>query len=145
LVKKYGGKVVGAPSSKTSYVVLGADAGPKKLETIATPVKTNDNPARQFSSPTGISLVPVIAGSRLCCAPNLDKPESKELQDIFDSIPTIDAPEPPQGEPKKFKFAILLHQLRTLFATEGFQNTGENKRQPSKAVFFPNLRQHSYD
>lgn len=35
LVKKYGGKVVGAPSSKTSYVVLGGDAGPKKLETIA--------------------------------------------------------------------------------------------------------------
>ena len=35
LVKKYGGKVVGAPSSKTNYVVLGGDAGPKKLETIA--------------------------------------------------------------------------------------------------------------
>ncbi|KAJ5565606.1 hypothetical protein N7535_007244 [Penicillium sp. DV-2018c] len=33
-----------------------------------------------------------------------DKPESKELQDIFDSIPTIEAPEPPQGEPRKFKF-----------------------------------------
>ncbi|KAK2758352.1 hypothetical protein FQN54_004201 [Arachnomyces sp. PD_36] len=34
LVKRYGGKVTTAPSSKTSYVVLGADAGPKKLETI---------------------------------------------------------------------------------------------------------------
>ena len=34
LVKKYGGKVTGAPSTKTSYVVLGSDAGPKKLETI---------------------------------------------------------------------------------------------------------------
>lgn len=34
LVKKYGGKVTGAPSSKTSYVVLGDDAGPKKLNTI---------------------------------------------------------------------------------------------------------------
>ncbi|KIV97718.1 hypothetical protein PV10_01431 [Exophiala mesophila] len=34
LVKQYGGKVTGAPSKKTSYVVLGADAGPKKLETI---------------------------------------------------------------------------------------------------------------
>ncbi|OXV09713.1 hypothetical protein Egran_02535 [Elaphomyces granulatus] len=34
LVKRYGGKVTGAPSSKTSYVVLGSDAGPKKLETI---------------------------------------------------------------------------------------------------------------
>ena len=34
LVKKYGGKVTTAPSSKTSYVVLGSDAGPKKLQTI---------------------------------------------------------------------------------------------------------------
>ncbi|SLM35889.1 chromosome transmission fidelity factor [Lasallia pustulata] len=35
LIKRYGGKVTGAPSTKTSYVVLGNDAGPKKLETIA--------------------------------------------------------------------------------------------------------------
>ncbi|KAL8971926.1 MAG: hypothetical protein Q9183_000813, partial [Haloplaca sp. 2 TL-2023] len=34
LVKRYGGKVTTAPSSKTNYVVLGNDAGPKKLETI---------------------------------------------------------------------------------------------------------------
>jgi replication factor C subunit 1 len=34
LVKQYGGKVTGAPSKKTSYVVLGEDAGPKKLQTI---------------------------------------------------------------------------------------------------------------
>lgn len=35
LVKRYGGKVTTGPSKKTSYVVLGDDAGPKKLETIA--------------------------------------------------------------------------------------------------------------
>ena len=35
LVKRYGGKVTTTPSGKTSYVVLGNDAGPKKLETIA--------------------------------------------------------------------------------------------------------------
>ncbi|KAI5800029.1 chromosome transmission fidelity factor [Geopyxis carbonaria] len=34
LVKRYGGKVMTAPSKKTSYVVLGDEAGPKKLETI---------------------------------------------------------------------------------------------------------------
>lgn len=34
LVKRYGGKVTTAPSSKTNFVVLGAEAGPKKLETI---------------------------------------------------------------------------------------------------------------
>lgn len=34
LVKQYGGKVTGAPSKKTSFVVLGEDAGPKKLEII---------------------------------------------------------------------------------------------------------------
>lgn len=35
LVKRYGGKVTGSASTKTNYVVLGNDAGPKKLETIA--------------------------------------------------------------------------------------------------------------
>lgn len=35
LVKRYGGKVTGAPSSKTSYVVLGSEAGPSKLRKIA--------------------------------------------------------------------------------------------------------------
>lgn len=35
LVKRYGGKVTGAPSSKTSYVVLGSDAGPSKLRKIS--------------------------------------------------------------------------------------------------------------
>jgi replication factor C subunit 1 len=34
LVKRYGGRVVGAPSSKTSFVVLGEDPGPSKLEKI---------------------------------------------------------------------------------------------------------------
>ena len=34
LVKRYGGKVTTAPSKNTSYVVLGKEAGPKKLETI---------------------------------------------------------------------------------------------------------------
>ena len=34
LVKRHGGKVTSAPSKKTNFVVLGADAGPKKLETI---------------------------------------------------------------------------------------------------------------
>ena len=34
LVKRYGGRVTAAPSTKTSYVVLGTDAGPKKIETI---------------------------------------------------------------------------------------------------------------
>ncbi|GAA5897705.1 replication factor C subunit 1 [Sporobolomyces salmoneus] len=34
LVKRYGGRVTTAPSSKTSYVVLGKDAGPKKIEMI---------------------------------------------------------------------------------------------------------------
>lgn len=34
LVKRYGGKVTTGPSGKTDFVVLGNDAGPKKLETI---------------------------------------------------------------------------------------------------------------
>ncbi|KAI0640589.1 DNA replication factor C, large subunit [Trametes meyenii] len=34
LAKRYGGRVVGQPSSKTSYVIVGADAGPSKLRAI---------------------------------------------------------------------------------------------------------------
>ncbi|KAI0112218.1 DNA replication factor C, large subunit [Nemania sp. FL0031] len=34
LVKRHGGKITGGPSGKTSYVVLGADAGPSKLTKI---------------------------------------------------------------------------------------------------------------
>ena len=34
LVKRHGGKITSGPSKKTSFVVLGNDAGPKKLETI---------------------------------------------------------------------------------------------------------------
>ncbi|KAL7944356.1 replication factor RFC1 C terminal domain-containing protein [Trichoderma barbatum] len=43
LVKRYGGKVTGQPSSKTSFVVLGGDAGPSKLAKIkANGIKTID-------------------------------------------------------------------------------------------------------
>ncbi|KAI6781846.1 Replication factor C subunit-like protein [Emericellopsis cladophorae] len=43
LVKKYGGKVTTTPSSKTSFVVLGQDAGPSKLAKIkAQGIKTID-------------------------------------------------------------------------------------------------------
>lgn len=43
LVKRHGGKVTGAPSKKTNYVVLGTDAGPSKLEKIRTmEIKTID-------------------------------------------------------------------------------------------------------
>lgn len=34
LVKRHGGKVMGAPSGKTSFIVLGSDAGPSKLAKI---------------------------------------------------------------------------------------------------------------
>ncbi|VUC32056.1 unnamed protein product [Clonostachys rosea] len=43
LVKRYGGKVTGQPSSKTSFVVLGEDAGPSKLSKIKSlGIKTID-------------------------------------------------------------------------------------------------------
>ena len=43
LVKRYGGKVTGQPSSKTSFVVLGEDAGPSKLAKIKSHgIKTID-------------------------------------------------------------------------------------------------------
>ncbi|EPY53633.1 DNA replication factor C complex subunit Rfc1 [Schizosaccharomyces cryophilus OY26] len=34
IVKKYGGKVTGSPSNKTDFILLGENAGPRKVETI---------------------------------------------------------------------------------------------------------------
>ncbi len=46
LVKRYGGRVTTAPSSKTSYVVVGREAGPAKLEKVkALGLKTLDEDA----------------------------------------------------------------------------------------------------
>lgn len=43
LIKRHGGKVTGAPSKKTDYVILGQEAGPSKLQKIkAMNIKTID-------------------------------------------------------------------------------------------------------
>lgn len=34
IIKKYGGRITSAPSSKTSYVILGDNPGPKKLQLV---------------------------------------------------------------------------------------------------------------
>ena len=41
LVKKYGGKVTQAVSSKTTYLLAGEDAGPSKLSKVSPPCITD--------------------------------------------------------------------------------------------------------
>jgi replication factor C subunit 1 len=78
LVKRYGGKVVGSPSSKTSYVVLGNDAGPKKLEVIAKNGLKTINEEGLFEL---IRRLPANGGSSAAAAKYEEKKE-KEMEKI---------------------------------------------------------------
>ena len=75
LVKRYGGKVTTTPSFKTSYVVLGNDAGPKKLETIANHKLKTINEEGLFAL---IRTMPAHGGSGVGAAKALEKREAEE-------------------------------------------------------------------
>ncbi|KAF2143270.1 uncharacterized protein K452DRAFT_225503 [Aplosporella prunicola CBS 121167] len=81
LVKKYGGKVTTAPSSKTSYVVLGNDAGPSKLQKIKSfGLKTIDEDGL-FAL---ISRLPANGGNSKAAAAyeEKQKAEAKKIQEM---------------------------------------------------------------
>ncbi|KAE8445468.1 hypothetical protein EG329_013358 [Mollisiaceae sp. DMI_Dod_QoI] len=70
LVKRYGGKVTGAPSSKTTAVVLGSDAGPSKLRKIAELNIRTINEDGLFAM---ISQLPANGGDGKAAEKNLEK------------------------------------------------------------------------
>ncbi|KAI9804584.1 MAG: hypothetical protein M1833_006657 [Piccolia ochrophora] len=78
LVKRYGGHITTAPSRKTSYVVLGNDAGPKKLEVIQkNGIKTiNEDGLFQL-----IRKLPANGGDSKAAAAHEDK-KAKEQEKI---------------------------------------------------------------
>ena len=78
IVKQYGGKVTGAPSKKTSYVVLGEDAGPKKLETIKQHNLKVINEDGLFEL---IRLLPANGGDSAAAEKNAEK-RAKEEENI---------------------------------------------------------------
>lgn len=80
LIKRYGGKVTTAPSSKTSYVVLGNDAGPKKLETIRKFALTTINETGLFEL---IRKLPANGGGGKA-AEKHDEKKAKEEQKARD-------------------------------------------------------------
>ena len=75
LVKRYGGRVLGQPSGKTSYVVLGSDAGPKKLETIA---KYNIKTINEDGLFALISRLPANGGDGNAAAAHEEKKKKDE-------------------------------------------------------------------
>jgi replication factor C subunit 1 len=75
LVKRYGGKVLSSVSSKTSYVVLGSDAGPKKLETIA---KFNIKTINEDGLFALITRLPANGGDGRAAAVNEAKKKKEE-------------------------------------------------------------------
>lgn len=75
LVKRYGGKVMSAPSKNTSYVVLGADAGPKKLEVIKkNGLKVIDEEGLAHL----IRVLPANGGDSAAAAKNAEKKAKEE-------------------------------------------------------------------
>ncbi|KAI9760229.1 MAG: hypothetical protein M1835_000216 [Candelina submexicana] len=75
LVKRYGGKVTTTPSSKTSYVVLGSDAGPRKLEVIAKNHLKTINEDGLFEL---IRRLPANGGSGIAAEKNEEKKRKEE-------------------------------------------------------------------
>ena len=75
LVKRYGGKTTTAPSSKTDYVILGNDAGPKKLETIDKHKLKTINEEGLFAL---IKTMPADGGSGVAAAKATEKREAEE-------------------------------------------------------------------
>jgi replication factor C subunit 1 len=85
LVKRYGGKVTGAPSSKTSYVVLGTDAGPSKLRKIHDlKIKTIDENGL-FAL---LSTLPANGGDGKAAEKNEEKKraEEKKIRDAAEEM-----------------------------------------------------------
>lgn len=97
LVKRYGGKVTGAPSSKTNYVVLGGDAGPKKLETIA---KHNIKTINEDGLFELIQRMPANGGSGQAAEKHQAKKKAEE-EKVREMAAEIDAEEKRKAEEKK--------------------------------------------
>lgn len=89
LVKQYGGHVMGAPSKNTSYVVLGEDAGPKKLETIEKIGLKVINEDGLFAL---ISKLPPNGGDGAAAEKHAEK-QAKEEEKIRAAAAEIDAQE----------------------------------------------------
>lgn len=75
LVKRYGGKVTTAPSGKTNYVILGTDAGPKKIETIRKNHIPTINEDGLFEL---IRKLPANGGDGKAAAKNEEKKQKEE-------------------------------------------------------------------
>ncbi|KAG4419893.1 hypothetical protein IFR04_006930 [Cadophora malorum] len=74
LVKRYGGKVTTAPSSKTSFVVLGNDAGPSKLRKIQDMKIKTINEDGLFAL---ISKLPANGGDGKAAEKNMEKKKAE--------------------------------------------------------------------
>lgn len=93
LVKRYGGKATTAPSTKTSYVVLGNDAGPKKLEVIR---KNNIKTINEDGLFELIRKLPANGGDGKAAEKNEEK-KRQELQKVKDMAAQMEKEERRSG------------------------------------------------
>ncbi|KAH8811844.1 replication factor RFC1 C terminal domain-containing protein [Xylogone sp. PMI_703] len=123
LVKRYGGKVTGAPSSKTSYVVLGSDAGPSKLRKIKDMNIKTINEDGLFEL---IRRLPANGGDGKAAEKTMEKKRA-ELEKI-----KKDAEEMEKEEARKMMEAEKAHkEAQKLAAAKGVAAPATRKPAPS--------------
>jgi replication factor C subunit 1 len=122
LVKRYGGKVTGSPSSKTSFVVLGTDAGPSKLRKIADlKIKTiNEDGLLAL-----IRTMPANGGDGKAAEKNLEKKKA-ELEKIKKDAEEMEREE----KSKALKAEKAEKERRRLAAEKGIAPPPPTIRQP---------------
>jgi replication factor C subunit 1 len=108
LVKRYGGKVTGAPSKKTSFVVLGSDAGPSKLRKIQDMSIKTINEDGLFDL---LRKLPANGGDGKAAEKNMEKKKAEEEK------VKRDAEEMEKEEQRKIKEAAKAEKERQKQAT----------------------------
>lgn len=134
LVKRYGAKVTIAPSKKTSFVVLGSNAGPKKLETIKqNNIKTIDEDGlyqliRTLPANGGDSKAAVAAEAKRAAE------EKKMMELAKEMAKTMTPPSKEKGkDANKKDAAVADNQLWTVkYAPTSMAHICGNKTQVDK-------------
>jgi replication factor C subunit 1 len=122
LVKRYGGKVTTGPSSKTSYIVLGNEAGPKKLETIAKLKLKTINEDGLFEL---IKRLPANGGDSLAAEKHAEK-KAKEEKKIEEAAAEM--------ERKDMAVAEAAAKAKSSLASSASSGAAKSASQPSNSA-----------
>ncbi|KAF2431972.1 DNA replication factor C, large subunit [Tothia fuscella] len=130
LVKQYGGKIMTSASKKTSFVVLGSDAGPKKLEVIKqNNLKTIDEQGLYEL----IRRLPANGGDGKAAA-EYEAKQQKEQEKIANAAAEIDAEEKRKAAEEK-KMAAKAAQAAAKAGAQAPVSRSITKPDPSNQLW----------